>query len=113
MSRRGFACSIALTVRISAHTARSCNGPEDGEFVPTYYYDYNPYSQVYWGRSPIESDKPQYSKLAEKDRKKELKDIAADAFPEPTDPTAIPESSDNVTMELPPKDTPTIPKTDK
>lgn len=77
---------------------------------PTYYYYYNPYSNVYWGRAPIKSDKPEYSMLAEKDRKKDLKDIPESAFPKPTTPPFIPESKDEkVRMELPPsQDLPTV-----
>lgn len=77
---------------------------------PRYYYYYNPTTQVYWGRSPVKSDKPVYSLLKKEDRKKDLKDIPESAFPEPTDPPAIPDSKDGVKMILPPKDTPTFPK---
>ena len=80
---------------------------------PAYYYYYNPSTQVYWGRSPVKSDKPVYSLLKKEDRKKDLKDIPESAFPEPTEPPPIPDSKDNVKMELPPKDVPTFPKAEQ
>ncbi len=58
---------------------------------PQYIYYYNPSSQVYWGRYEIGSkgDK-RYSLLAEKDRKKDLKDIPESAFPKPGKMPTIP-----------------------
>src|SRR4051794_37734834 len=51
---------------------------------PGYIYYYNPATQVYWGRYKIGSKGDQrYSILAEKDRKKDLKEIPESAFPEP------------------------------
>ena len=43
---------------------------------PHYCYYYNPQSQTYWGRVPVERDgKAMYSLLDEKDRKSKLEDI--------------------------------------
>jgi hypothetical protein len=74
---------------------------------PTYIYYYNPYTQVYWGRYKIGSkDNKGYSILAEKDRKKELKDIPESAFPEPGPMPKIPESKDGEAMLPPPENVP-------
>jgi hypothetical protein len=74
---------------------------------PGYIYYYNPASQVYWGRYKIGSKEgEQYSILAQKDRKKDLKDIPESAFPEPAAMPTIPGSSDNVAMEPPPQNVP-------
>src|SRR5262245_17578577 len=74
---------------------------------PSYIYYYNPVSQVYWGRYEIGSkgDK-RYSILADKDRKKELKDIPESAFPAPAAMPTIPGAKDNVAMEPPPENVP-------
>ncbi len=74
---------------------------------PRYIYYYNPVSQVYWGRYEIGSkgDK-RYSILAEKDRKKDLKDIGEDAFPAPSKMPTIPGASDDVAIEPPPENVP-------
>jgi hypothetical protein len=71
---------------------------------PQYIYYYNPSSQVYWGRYEIGSkgDK-RYSLLAEKDRKKELKDIPGSAFPKPGKMPTIPGAKDGVAIEPPPE----------
>jgi hypothetical protein len=74
---------------------------------PQYVYVYNPYSHVYWGRWSLKRDgKPQYSLLAEKDRKGSLSEIPESAFPAPGDPPPVPESKDGLKMELPPDDLP-------
>jgi hypothetical protein len=67
---------------------------------PSYVYYYNPYKSYYWGRLDLKAkgDK-KYSLLAEKDRKGTLKEIGEDAFPEPAEMPAIPESKDGVKME--------------
>jgi hypothetical protein len=74
---------------------------------PTYIYYYNPVSQVYWGRYEIGSkgDK-RYSILADKDRKKDLKEIPEKAFPEPGKMPTIPGAKDGVAMEPPPENVP-------
>ncbi len=74
---------------------------------PTYIYYYNPVSQVYWGRYEIGSkgDK-RYSILADKDRKKDLKEIPEKAFPEPGKMPTIPGAKDSVAMEPPPENVP-------
>lgn len=70
---------------------------------PRYVYYYNPYSQQYWGRYDLEGKEGQvYSLLADKDRKKELKDIPESAFPKPAKMPAVPESSDGEGIEAPP-----------
>jgi hypothetical protein len=75
---------------------------------PHYIYFYNPYRHVYWGRCLVKPDgKNQYSLLAEKDRKENLCDIPESAFPAPSAMPPIPESTDEVSMELPPDDLPT------
>lgn len=67
---------------------------------PRYVYYYNPVKQYYWGRLDLEAkgDK-KYSLLKEEDRKSNLKDIGENAFPEPAEMPAIPESKDGVKME--------------
>ena len=74
---------------------------------PQYIYYYNPGSQVYWGRYEIGSkgDK-RYSLLAEKDRKKDLKDIPESAFPKPGKMPTIPGAKDDVAIEPPPENVP-------
>ena len=74
---------------------------------PHYIYYYNPSSQVYWGRYEIGSkgDK-RYSLLAEKDRKKDLKDIPESAFPKPAKMPTIPGAKDGVAIEPPPENVP-------
>jgi hypothetical protein len=74
---------------------------------PQYIYYYNPSSQVYWGRYEIGSkgDK-RYSLLAEKDRKKDLKDIPESAFPKPAKMPTIPGAKDDVSIEPPPENVP-------
>ena len=64
-------------------------------------------SQVYWGRYEIGSkgDK-RYSILADKDRKKDLKEIPEKAFPEPGKMPTIPGVKDSVAMEPPPENVP-------
>lgn len=75
---------------------------------PRYLYFYNPTSQAYWGRYEIGSEGDErYSILAEKDRKKDLKDIPESAFPKPAAMPTIPDSEDKVAMEPPPEDVPT------
>jgi len=77
---------------------------------PQYVYYYNPYTRVYWGRSPVNCcGKPQYSLLAEKDRKGNLTDIPESAFPTPGKLPPVPESDpkEGVAMDLPPDDLPT------
>jgi hypothetical protein len=74
---------------------------------PSYVYYYNPTAQVYWGRYELGSkgDK-RYSILAEKDRKKELKEIPEKAFPKPDKMPSIPGAKDDVAMEPPPENVP-------
>jgi hypothetical protein len=76
--------------------------------TPTYYYYYNPVRQVYWGRFEVDKDGKAkgYSKLAEKDQKKELTDIPNSAFPEPGKMPAIPEAKDGEQMKPPPLEVP-------
>jgi hypothetical protein len=73
---------------------------------PSYIYYYNPSTAAYWGRYEVGSkgDK-RYSLLAEKDRKKEVKDIPNSAFPEAGKMPPIPGSDDKVAMEPPPEKT--------
>jgi hypothetical protein len=74
---------------------------------PAYVYYYNPTAQVYWGRYELGSqgDK-RYSILAEKDRKKDLKDIPDKAFPTPGKMPTIPGAKDDVAIEPPPENVP-------
>jgi hypothetical protein len=74
---------------------------------PSYIYYYNPATQVYWGRYKIGSKgNERYSMLAQKDRKKDLKDIPEGAFPEPGAMPNIPGAKDTVAMEPPPENVP-------
>jgi hypothetical protein len=70
---------------------------------PTYIYYYNPEKQYYWGRYEVGSmgDK-RYSKLKEEDRKKDLKDIPNDKFPEADKMPSIPGADDKVAIDAPP-----------
>ena len=74
---------------------------------PSYIYYYNPVNQVYWGRYKIGSKGDErYSILADKDRKKDLKDIPESAFPEPAAMPKIPGSKDGEAMSPPPENVP-------
>lgn len=74
---------------------------------PRYIYFYNPYTKQYWGRCPTQTaGKAQYSLLAPKDRKGSLRDIPESAFPAPSSPPPVPESTDGASLELPPDDLP-------
>lgn len=79
---------------------------------PSYVYYYNPVQRYYWGRLDLTAKGDnKYSLLADKDRKKELKDIPDSAFPAPGKMPPIPGSKDDTAMlPLNPKD---LPKTDK
>lgn len=69
---------------------------------PRYIYYYNPVAQTYWGRFDLEATgENRYSLLAKEDRKSEFSAIPESAFPEPGKMPMIPESQDNVRMELP------------
>ena len=75
---------------------------------PQHVYFYNPYRQVYWGRCPAKYEgEPGYSMLAEAARKPRLDQIPESAFPKPSPPPPIPDSTDNVRMDLPPDGLPT------
>lgn len=78
---------------------------------PQYVYYYNPHRHVYWGRLDLNGkDGNVYSILEEKDRKEKLSDIPESAFPKPAKMPAIPDSTDNVSIEpiktLPTQDLP-------
>jgi hypothetical protein len=74
---------------------------------PSYVYYYNPTTQAYWGRYKLGSKgEERYSMLAQKDRKKDLKDIPESAFPEPAAMPNIPGAKDGVAMEPPPENVP-------
>ena len=74
---------------------------------PKYVYMYNPYKKQYWGRCPAGGGgQPQYSMLAEADRKANLTEIPESAFPPPGKLPPVPESADGATFELPPDDLP-------
>ena len=73
---------------------------------PSYVYYYNPDRQYYWGRYEVGSKgEKRYSKLKEEDRKKDLKDIPNDKFPEADKMPSIPGAEDKVAMEPPPEKT--------
>jgi hypothetical protein len=74
---------------------------------PSYIYYYNPTAQVYWGRYELGSKGDnRYSLLAEKDRKKDLKDIPDKAFPKAGKMPTIPGAKDDVAIEPPPENVP-------
>ncbi len=74
---------------------------------PHYCYYYNPQSQTYWGRVPVERNgKAMYSLLKPEDRKGDLEEIPESAFPEPTTPPPLPGSEDNTKIAMPPPDLP-------
>jgi hypothetical protein len=74
---------------------------------PRYVYYYNPYTRHYWGRFDTQGKNgEQYSLLAEKDRKEQLKEIPESAFPKPAAMPAIPESKDGVAIEPPSQELP-------
>ena len=73
---------------------------------PSHYYFYNPVKRAYWGRCPVESSgQPQYSLLAEKDRKANLDEIGESAFPKPGPMPQVPDA-EGLTLDLPPADLP-------
>ena len=73
-----------------------------------YYYYYNPYRRVYWGRSPVQNNGEEvYSLLAEVHRKGTLNEIKEEHFPKPGPMPKVPEAKDDVRMEVPPGDLPT------
>jgi hypothetical protein len=75
--------------------------------TPRYVYYYNPTSQAYWGRYELGSKgEKRYSMLAEKDRKKDLKDIPEAAFPPAAEMPNIPGAKDKVAMLPPPENVP-------
>ncbi len=66
---------------------------------PRYVYYYNPYQQVYWGRFDLQGKEgAQYSELADKDKKRSLKEIPESAFPAPG---AMPKNPDAVAGSIP------------
>jgi hypothetical protein len=70
---------------------------------PQYLYYYNPYTQVFWGRSSIDPERnPGYSLLPESQRKGRIEEIPESAFGELTKVPTIPESNDGTPLELPP-----------
>lgn len=74
---------------------------------PSYIYYYNPTSQAYWGRYKIGSKGDErYSILEEKDRKKNLKSIPEEAFPEPAKMPEVPGAKDKVQILPPPENVP-------
>ena len=73
-----------------------------------YYYYYNPYRQVYWGRSPIKNNGTEvYSLLAEEHRKGTLNEIKEEHFPKPGPMPTVPESKDGARITVPPAELPT------
>lgn len=73
---------------------------------PQHYYYYNPVKKAYWGRCPVEqAGKPQYSLLAEQDRKGNIDQIPENAFPAPGPMPAVPGAED-LSLDLPPGDLP-------
>jgi len=80
-------------------------------YKENYYIYYNPYQKKYWGRVPCYREakyegKPYYEILQEADRRPEVKDIPEKAFQKMDKMPNIPESKDEVPMDLPPDDTP-------
>jgi hypothetical protein len=74
---------------------------------PSYYYYYNPYRRVYWGRSSVKHDSNAvYSLLSEEHRKGALNEIKEEDFPKPGPMPRVPESTDGATMAVPPSDPP-------
>lgn len=60
---------------------------------PGYYYFYNPHKKQFWGRCPIQTyGQPQYSLLAETDRRADINDIPERAFPRPGPLPVVPET---------------------
>jgi hypothetical protein len=74
---------------------------------PNYIYYYNRLTRVIWGRYEIGSKgDPRFSVLAEKDCKRNIKDIPDSAFPAPGKVPTIPGAKDEVAMEPPPENVP-------
>lgn len=70
-------------------------------------YYYNPYERKVWGRcSAHHNGQPQYQLLAPADRRPTISEIPESAFPKPGALPPIPESSDQVSLDLPPDDLP-------
>lgn len=74
-------------------------------YQPRYLYYYNPVKRVYWGR--YDTVCKGYSLLVERDRCGTLSQIPECAFPKPGPMPAIPESTDQVSIDAPPTDLPT------
>ena len=74
---------------------------------PKHAFFFNPYKKAYWGRCELDSKgKAEYSMLPEEHRKGTLAEIPESAFPKPSPVPPIPESGDDIPMDLPPDDLP-------
>lgn len=72
---------------------------------PDYLYFFNPYTKTFWGRcSSHAAGEPLYSMLPEPERKRDLEEIREESFPPPASLPPIPESTDQVKIDLPPDD---------
>jgi hypothetical protein len=76
---------------------------------PDYLYYFNPYEKKFWGRIKLFRDgEPFYSILREEDRKNVLAEIPESAFPEPGPLPPMPDVADNILLDLPPDDSPSM-----
>lgn len=74
---------------------------------PKHNYYFNPYTRKFWGRCPSElGPEPTYQKLPPEWQKEQLSEIPESAFPPPGALPPLPDSSDGVTLDLPPDDLP-------
>jgi len=74
-----------------------------------HYYYYNPYKKAFWGRVPCSCEgKPAYEILKEEDRKDDVEKIPEKAFNKMDKMPPIPDSKDDVPMDLPPDDAPPV-----
>lgn len=72
-----------------------------------YNYYYNPYEKKVWGRCHAQHNgQPLYQLLAPQDRRASISEIPETAFPQPGPLPPIPESKDQVVLDLPPDDLP-------
>jgi hypothetical protein len=70
-------------------------------------YFYNPYEKKVWGRcNAHHNGQPQYQLLAPQDRRPTIAEIPPTAFPKAGPLPPIPESKDQVSLDLPPDDLP-------
>ncbi|MDX2273141.1 MAG: hypothetical protein NW237_14490 [Cyanobacteriota bacterium] len=76
---------------------------------PDYLYYFNPYEKKFWGRiQTFSKGEPKYSLLKSVDQKSVLSEIPESAFPDFGPLPAMPEVQDQLVLDLPPDDSPSL-----